>query len=81
MKRVLEGGGSVDKRLVSFLVGVLNPVSYKGLYKGCGGLVGFFLACGELGRMLDYSFPPCARTHTKSFLYARISPQWLSELR
>ena len=33
---------------------------------------GYFLACKDLGRMFD---------HTNSTLYARISPQWISELR
>ena len=49
---------------------------------------GFFLACEGFGRMFDHSFPACAffligdqLTHTNYTLYAKISPQWLSELR
>ena len=59
MKRVLEGGGSVDKRLVSFLVGVLNPVSYKGLYKGCDGLMAFS-SLARIGENVR-PFIPCLR--------------------
>ena len=52
----------------------------------------FFLACDDLGGMCDH-FPPALScfllcfltlgwvTHTNSTLYARISLQWLSELR
>ena len=59
---------------------------------GGGGGGGFFLACEDFGRMFDHSFPVCAfffpfffssedqLMHTNSILYARIGPQWLSEL-
>ena len=54
---------------------------------------GFFLPCEDFGRMFDHSFP--ARTvcffsgeggvetiaHSNFTLYARISPQWLNELK
>ena len=69
-------------------------VAWKLIKKGSGGGGGgFFLACEDLGRMFNYS-PPVLflffvvvfRTggwlmHTNSTLYARISPQWISELR
>ena len=54
---------------------------------------GFFLTCEDFGGRSDDLFPPSALflfsffigdhlTHTSStFLSARISPQWLSELR
>ena len=80
MKRVLEGGGSVDKMLDSYLVGVLNPVSYKGLYKGCDGLMAFSSLARIWEECWTIHYPP-ALAHTNSTLYARISPQWLSELR
>ena len=56
-------------------------------------VVDFFLACEDLGRKFDHSFPASAffsflfllsgnyLAHTNSTLYARISPQWLGELR
>ena len=49
-----------------------------------------FPACEDYGRMLGYSFHACAflcfkgedyLTHTNCTLLARISPQWLRELR
>ena len=50
---------------------------------------GFFLACEDFGRMFDNSLPGLRffflsgdyLAHTKSTLSARISPQWLTELR
>ena len=56
---------------------------------GGGGGGGFFLSCEDLGRMFDHSFPACAfffkveisSLTLISLSYARISPQWLNELR
>ena len=73
-------------------------MSYRQVnHRGCisakrrGGGGGFFLACEDLGRMFDNSFPACAffflfpkveiSSRTLFPLFARISPPWLSELR
>ena len=51
---------------------------------------GFFLACEDFGGKLDDSFHAfaffflkwrSARAHQSTFFQARISPQWLSELK
>ena len=56
---------------------------------GGGGGGGLLLACEDLGRVFDNSFPVCAfflkwrldRTHTNSTSEIKISLQWLSKLR
>ena len=65
----------------------------SGLVKCGGGVGGFFLACEDLGRMFDHSFPACASFFYVYFFEVEISSrtliplfmpgsvQWLTELR
>ena len=76
-----DGGGGTGKQKL------LNKCFSQTLHGGGG----FVLACEEFGRMLYNSFNACSFcccflsvyyvAHTNCTLYARISPQWLSELR